>query len=61
MTQKLRMKIFNTLQYNIDGAHVLDLFSGTGALGIEALSRGAKRATFIELNSVPFKTIEKNG
>ncbi len=60
MTQKLRMKLFNTLQFMIEGSSVLDLFAGTGALGIEALSRGATNATFVEINSLPFKTLTKN-
>ena len=46
----VREAIFNTLQAHVDldGATVLDLFAGTGALGIEALSRGAHHATFVE-------------
>jgi 16S rRNA (guanine966-N2)-methyltransferase len=46
----VREAIFNSLQAHadLDGATVLDLFAGTGALGIEALSRGAAHATFVE-------------
>ena len=46
----VREAIFNSLQAHVDldGATVLDLFAGTGALGIEALSRGASHATFVE-------------
>ena len=46
----VREAIFNSLQSHVDldGATVLDLFAGTGALGIEALSRGAAHATFVE-------------
>ena len=46
----VREAIFNSLQalVDLDGATVLDLFAGTGALGIEALSRGAAHATFVE-------------
>jgi 16S rRNA (guanine966-N2)-methyltransferase len=46
----VREAIFNSLQahLDLDGATVLDLFAGTGALGIEALSRGATHATFVE-------------
>ena len=46
----VREAIFNSLQAHVDleGATVLDLFAGTGALGIEALSRGAAHATFVE-------------
>ena len=44
----LREAIFNIIAEQVEGANVLDLYAGTGALGIEALSRGAARATFIE-------------
>lgn len=47
---RLRETLFNWLQPVIDGAHCLDLFAGTGALGFEALSRGAARAVLIEHN-----------
>lgn len=45
---RVREAIFNVLAPRIDGADVLDLFAGTGALGIEALSRGAARGVFVE-------------
>ena len=44
----VREAIFNILAPKVEGATVLDLYAGTGALGIEALSRGAARATFVE-------------
>ena len=44
----LRQAIFNTIGDRIQGAAVLDLCAGTGAIGLEALSRGAARATFVE-------------
>jgi 16S rRNA (guanine966-N2)-methyltransferase len=44
----VRETLFNWLQGEIDGAAVLDLFAGSGALGVEALSRGAAFATFVE-------------
>ncbi len=52
-SDRVRESLFNVLTGGahgdpITGAHVLDLFAGTGALGLEALSRGASRATFIE-------------
>src|SRR5260370_6319490 len=47
-SDKLRETIFNILAPRIGGAHVLDGYAGTGALGIEALSRGAARVTFVE-------------
>ena len=42
--------LFNWLGQDLSGASCLDLFSGTGALGLEALSRGAKKVTFVEKN-----------
>ena len=49
-TDRVRQTIFDMLatRIEIDGASVLDLFAGSGSLGIEALSRGAARATFVE-------------
>jgi 16S rRNA (guanine966-N2)-methyltransferase len=47
-SDKLRETLFNILQGRVDGARVLDGYAGTGALGIEALSRGAAYVTFIE-------------
>ncbi len=44
----------------VDGAHVLDAFAGTGALGLEALSRGAAQVTFIENNKAALKAIRDN-
>jgi len=44
----------------LDGARVLDLFAGSGAMGIEALSRGAGSATFVEADPVAARTIEAN-
>lgn len=44
----VREAIFNILGDRVTGAHVVDLYAGTGALGIEALSRGAAHATFVE-------------
>jgi 16S rRNA (guanine966-N2)-methyltransferase len=47
-SDRVREALFSILGDAVDGAHVLDLFCGTGALGIEALSRGAARATFVD-------------
>ena len=44
----VRQAIFNLLGNRVAGAHLLDLFSGSGALGIEALSRGASQVTFVD-------------
>jgi len=56
---KVREAIFNILG-DISGKAVLDLFSGSGAFGIEAISRGASKATFVENNVRCVQTIEKN-
>jgi 16S rRNA (guanine966-N2)-methyltransferase len=45
---------------SVEGAHVLDLFAGSGALGLEALSRGASSATFVETDPTAVKAIERN-
>jgi 16S rRNA (guanine966-N2)-methyltransferase len=54
-----REAIFSMLG-DVAGAEVLDLFAGTGALGIEALSRGAKRAVFVERNASSFAALREN-
>ncbi len=48
---KVRGAVFDILQFNIKGARFLDLFAGSGAIGIESLSRGAAESTFVEENS----------
>ena len=58
----VREAIFNSLQAHVDldGATVLDLFAGTGALGIEALSRGAAHATFVERSRPALTALRAN-
>lgn len=48
---RFRETLFNWLMFDIEGAHCLDLFAGSGALGLEALSRGAKSVTFVDLSN----------
>jgi len=57
---RLRQALFNSLQTVIDGAEVADWFAGSGALGFEALSRGAARVVFVESAKPALKLIEKN-
>jgi 16S rRNA (guanine966-N2)-methyltransferase len=57
---RVRAAIFSSLFDVVPGAHVLDLFAGTGALGIEALSRGAAEAVLVEKDPRAIKTIERN-
>ncbi|MGH8216513.1 MAG: 16S rRNA (guanine(966)-N(2))-methyltransferase RsmD [Rhodanobacteraceae bacterium] len=56
--QRLRQTLFDWLAPMIDGARVLDAFAGTGALGIEALSRGARSAVFLERDRARATAIE---
>lgn len=57
---RVKESIFNILGNIVYEADVLDLFAGTGNLGIEALSRGAKHATFIDHNTKSIQTIREN-
>jgi len=59
-SDRTREAIFNILADRTPGAVVLDLFSGSGALGIEALSRGAKMATFIDIAPAAISLLKKN-
>ena len=52
-TDRIKETLFNMIQNDIYGCTFLDLFSGSGAIGIEALSRGAKEAVFVEKNPEP--------
>lgn len=57
---RIKEAIFSTLADRIDQARVLDAFAGSGALGLEALSRGAKEAVFIEKDRSAFASLCKN-
>ncbi len=59
-SDRIRESIFNILSDLVRDAVVLDLFAGTGAMGIEALSRGARYAVFIEQNRDALATISQN-
>jgi 16S rRNA (guanine966-N2)-methyltransferase len=56
---RVRETLFNWLQSRVQGARCLDLFAGSGALGLEALSRGASAVTFVEQQRTAAKAIEK--
>lgn len=60
MGSRERLALMNSLSPYLKGAKVLDAFAGSGALGIEALSRGAKTATFIEKDCAAAQTIAQN-
>ena len=57
---KIKETLFNILQPELYGANFLDLFAGSGAIGIEALSRGASKASFIEKDREALKCIRSN-
>ena len=59
-TDRIRETLFAILEPVLGDARVLDLFAGAGTLGIEALSRGAARATFVERSSEALKALRKN-
>jgi RNA methyltransferase, rsmD family len=59
-TDKARESLFNMLQYYIYGSSFLDLFSGSGAVSIEAISRGASLVTLVEKSRESIKTINAN-
>lgn len=57
---RVRTALFDTIRPDLPGMQILDLFGGTGSVGIEALSQGAEHCTFTELNSKAVQTIKKN-
>jgi 16S rRNA (guanine966-N2)-methyltransferase len=60
MKDRVREAVFNLLGTSVRGKHVLDLFAGTGALGLEAVSRGAARATLIEQHHPTARVLREN-
>ena len=60
MMSKVREAIFNSLQFLIEDKEVLDLYAGSGSLGIEAISRGAKFVTFVEKSKECIDVLNKN-
>ena len=59
-TDRVRETLFNWLGQDLDGLKCLDMFAGTGALGFEALSRGAQEVVFIENNPVVHQMLQTN-
>ena len=57
---RVRETLFNWLQTVVSGAHCLDLFAGSGALGLEALSRGATRAVFVDQDAVAIHCLREH-
>ena len=59
-TDKVKESIFNIIQFELEDRRVLDLFAGSGQLGIEALSRGAADATFVDSSERSLKFVREN-
>ena len=59
-TDRVKESLFNKLMFEIEGTRVLDLFCGTGNLGLEALSRGAEFVTFVDMNRKSLEITRKN-
>ncbi len=59
-SEKVKEAIFSSIQFDIEGRRVLDLFAGCGQLGIEALSRGAESAVFVDASDVSLRVVKNN-
>lgn len=59
-TDRVKEAMFSIIQFDLEGRRVLDLFSGTGQLGIEALSRGAERCVFVDIRREAAQLIREN-
>ncbi|MFY9580722.1 MAG: 16S rRNA (guanine(966)-N(2))-methyltransferase RsmD [Gaiellaceae bacterium] len=59
-SDRVRENVFNIVAPWVEDAHVLDLYAGSGAMGLEALSRGAASAVFVEANPEAARAIERN-
>ena len=59
-SDRVKEALFSIIQFDVPSSNVLDLFGGTGQLGIEALSRGGKRATFVDEREDACKLIREN-
>ena len=59
-TARVKESVFNIVQFRIEGRRVLDLFAGTGQMGIEALSRGAKTVTFLDQRTDAIRLVREN-
>ena len=59
-SERIKGAMFSSIQFDIENRRVLDLFAGSGQLGLEALSRGAESATFVESDRDTMEIIKKN-
>lgn len=60
ITDRVKENLFNLIQWEVPGSSILDLFAGTGSVGIEALSRGAAKAVFLDTARAAVTTIHAN-
>jgi 16S rRNA (guanine(966)-N(2))-methyltransferase RsmD len=60
MLGRMKKSIFDIIQFKVPNSNFIDLFAGIGSVGIEALSRGAKKVTFAELSNVSLSLIKHN-
>ncbi len=58
--ERVKEALFSIIQFEIEGRRVLDLFAGSGQLGVEALSRGAREAVFVDSSRESAETVRKN-
>ena len=59
-SERIKEAVFSSIQFDLEGRRVLDLFAGSGQMGLEALSRGASRATFIDLSREAMDIVKQN-
>lgn len=59
-TDRVKEALFSIIQFQLEGRRVLDLFAGSGQLGIEALSRGAAEAVFVDSSRAAVETVKRN-
>lgn len=59
-TDRVKEAVFDILQFSIEGRRFLDLFAGSGQMGLEALSRGAAQAVFVDVFQGSIRVVEKN-
>jgi 16S rRNA (guanine(966)-N(2))-methyltransferase RsmD len=57
---RVKEALFNIIQFDLEGRRVLDLFAGSGQLGLEALSRGAQEAVFVDSSRDSAGVVERN-
>ena len=59
-SERIKEAVFSSIQFDVDGRRVLDLFAGSGQMGLEALSRGAEKVTFIDLSREAMEIVKQN-